>query len=462
MPGDMPDAGSDSGDLAVMAHGEMVVLQGPRDIIDRFVASDPTLSSATPRKPKGPGTTGALSLLTTVLSASRGAGVSGGDAPMLFQLDAAGMEMFTRGGLAEAASGDGWLRLFGHGAEGIAGHGALKPAALPQPQQLMGAQLALVTLALTSAIQDVQAAVERVEDKVDVIRTLLESEREGDIIGAHRSLSRRAEQLDFTGTLTDADWHAIDDMGVMIEQQIERLRSFVRTRLTAAEEARRRIDGRVEAVDLVKQLTDTLALLVVAQDSLFLFQQLRLTRIRDTQPDQLRAAQTEALSLLDQHRADDQDLLRRAREVVAERASVDPLEIHRFRSVRSLVDTVAEVDGQLAWFAGERTLDHSEIGPVAEPGLGDAVAAAKERGGALVDGTRDLAGRALARRKASANALEAGDQPTALTAGETTGDDAEPAKGSAGDEDPPGRTSRLRRGAGQMLSKARRAETSDE
>lgn len=173
----------------------------------------------------------------------------------MFQLDAAGQALYESGALCPV--GDGFHRRFGRAADGtITGHGALQPLAVV-PQQAMAVQLAFVTLALTAAIKEVQEAVERVEEKVALLRDLLEANRDGEIIGANRALRRRAEHVGFDGTMSDTDWHSIEDRGVEVEQQIERLRSFIRKRLAAAEDEGRKISGRLEAVDHARDVSET-------------------------------------------------------------------------------------------------------------------------------------------------------------------------------------------------------------
>ena len=204
--------------------------------------------------------------------------------------------MFEAGTLASAKGGEG-LRLFSRGADGlISGQGAIKPL-LMAPQQVLTAQMALTTIALTAAIKDVQAAVERVEDKVDLLRDLIDSQRVGEILGSNRALARRADKVGYGGQISDTDWQAIDGTGVEVEQQIETLRSFIRKRLKSAETKGMQISGRRDAIDDAKELSEALALLVVAQDSLFTYQELRIQRIRATEPHQLESALEEANEL---------------------------------------------------------------------------------------------------------------------------------------------------------------------
>ena len=380
-----PDPADRADDVAVLEHHGMVMLQGSQNAVQRFIESESALVTAKPIAVSTSTVVGALAELAETLGTP-------GTHQQLFQLDAVGTKMFEAGSLASAKGGDG-LRLFSRGADGlISGHGAIKPL-LMAPQQVLTAQMALTTIALTAAIKDVQAAVERVEDKVDLFRDLIDSQRVGEILGSNRALARRAEKVGYGGQISETDWQAIDGTGVEVEQQIEALRSFIRKRLRSAETKGMQISGRRAAIDDAKELSDALALLVVAQDSLFTYQELRIQRIRATEAHQLESALEEANELIQQHRSEDEDLLGRVSRVVGERASVRALEIHRFITARKLVRTVDEVDDMLSEFATNRSLFYEALPDPEIPGIGDAVAEVRSRGGEVVGTSRRAAGR---------------------------------------------------------------------
>lgn len=393
--------------VAVLEHCGVVVLDGPQHLVDRLIAEDPALCARVATAPADSNAGGALALLSALVGGTGGQQV-------MFQLDHVGLAMFQQGSLAP--TGDGFFRAFGRAADGtISGHAALKPLAV-SPQQVLSAQMALTTLALTAAIKDVQAAVERVEANVEVLRALLDADRIGEIIGVHLSLTRRAEELGFDGSLSDVDWNAIDDVGIQVEQRIESLRSYVRKRLASAEDEGMRIAGRVDALEHVRELSETLSLLVVAQDNLFLFQQLRLARIRDTQPDRLDRATIEAQSLLAEHRRADQDLLERVRDVLVERVSVKALEIHRFMSARAVGTAAGEVDAMLRWFADQRSLRHDPVPVPPVPGMSDAWIEARGQGAVLARGTRRAIGGATSRVRRR-NLERGGEKPGVVGTG---------------------------------------------
>lgn len=385
------DVGDETEDaVTVFRSAEIVVFDGPQDVVDRLVAGDPALRSTSPVSSTTKTAMGAIAALGPVLQAAAAVRGSSATGPTLFRLDPVGQAMFDAGTLAP--KGDGMFRLFGRAADGtFSGHGAITPVTMA-PQQLVTAQLAIATVALTAAIKEVQAAVERVESKVDLLRDLLDADRDGEILGANRSLRRRAAQLGYEQAMSDADWHAIDDIGIGVEQQIERLRSFVRKRVQAAEDEGTRITGRLNAIEHARDVAATLALLVVAQDSLFLFQQMRVLRIRTTEPEFAVAAADEARALLQEHATEDADLIDRLRTLVADRVPVEALEVVRFRTASEIARISPEVDETLSWFADQRGLRYEPIEFEPLPGAADVVDEVKERGAAIAAGGRRVIG----------------------------------------------------------------------
>lgn len=447
VPAGQPGDATDVASAVVLSQQGLVVLQGSSDIVERLIENDFALARTKPTETSRPVASGALAHLGDLAELVG----SSGTTQQVFQLDQAGMDMFNNGELASA--GDGLMRAFGQGADGkITGHAALQQVDF-NPQQLLSAQMAMTTVALTAAIKEVQDAVERVEDKVDYLKDLLDSERVGQVLGIHKALARRAEHIGFDGSLGDADWHAIDGVGVQVEQQIEALRSFVRKRLTSAEQQGRDISDRRDALDDVRELSEALALLIVAQDNLFLFQQLRLTRIRDTEPHRLENAMAEAHTLLAGHKDDDERMVQRARQVVADRVTVRALEIHRHLSARAVVRTSADVDEMLDWFAEERSLQYDTISIPPIPGVSEAVTELRGHGGRALaggsgaakgvsrwvnDGVRSTISRG--RNVDNADAAEASAELQTSPPGEV-----ESPRSSEGDEAPGSRLARVRR-----------------
>lgn len=389
----------------VIEQGGLVILDGPPDLVAELISTEPVLRDAAQLSVSGGASAGAMAQIAGLLESTNADQVA-------FQLNDKGMEMFRQGTLS--STGDGWVRAFGRAADGtISGHAAIKPLLLA-PQQVLTAQLAITTVALTAAIREVQEAVERVERKVDVLKDLIEAELVGSILGAHRSLHRRAQQVGFSGAMSDTDWYAIDSLGVEVEQQIEVVRSFVRKRLQAATDEGMRIADRRDAITYIEDLAETLKLLVVAQDSLFLFQQLRLVRIRDREPLLLPAALAEATELLEGQKREDVELLDAVRAIVSGRVEIKALEIHRFMSAKAVVASAGSVDDSLASFSSQRSLSYDPIHIPPVPQVAAAIEELRDRGSSLAGDAKHLAS-ALVRRSRGPDesALPAGTVPAA-------------------------------------------------
>lgn len=95
------------------------------------------------------------------------------------------------------------------------------------PEQALALQSAAVSLALRSAIADVQAAVERVEDKIEDVQRHLRAQLNGDVLGTLRHLERVATSTQRRGILLEADWDSVAGVHVDISRNLERLRNFV-------------------------------------------------------------------------------------------------------------------------------------------------------------------------------------------------------------------------------------------
>lgn len=84
------------------------------------------------------------------------------------------------------------------------------------PQQALALQTAAVQLALRAAIAEVQAAVERVEGKVDDVLGLLRAERAGDVLGTKRMLDPLVDRARREGRVSTTDWSAVAALGADI------------------------------------------------------------------------------------------------------------------------------------------------------------------------------------------------------------------------------------------------------
>lgn len=235
-----------------------------------------------------------------------------------------------------------------------------------------------------------------------------------------------------------------------------RSRTYVRKRVAAAEDQGRKISGRLDAVEIAKDVSETLALLIVAQDSLFLFQQLRVLRIMDTEPEHARAAIDESRALLDQHFTEDADLVDRLRTLVAERVEVQALEMLHFVAAGTIVRLAPQVDESLAWFASQRGVPYEAIVVPDLPTAAEVVDEARARSAAIAsEGKRIFGG--LTDRVRNRGDDESGSE---LQPGQAT--PALPAETGTPETDDPDRVmSRVARLRAQAVSRLHREDDAD-
>jgi hypothetical protein len=155
------------------------------------------------------------------------------------------------------------------------------------PARMMSLQMVAVQLALKTAIAEVEESVQRVEGKVEEVLRLAHANRSGDVLGDRVTIDRMVAYLDRHGGFSDADWDSIAGVGPALNRTVEQLRHHADRTLRSFDSTRPiqdRADFIVKAVE-ADQLGETLSLLVVAQESLFKWQRLRLARVEATQTE---------------------------------------------------------------------------------------------------------------------------------------------------------------------------------
>ena len=188
--------------------------------------------------------------------------------------------------------------------------------------------------ALRGAVASVEAAVVRLEGDdvapgtVDRVLDLAGAPRAGDIVATHNALTRAASIVDHTGDLPDRDWSPIAEAGLVFAGTVTRLRDHVSSSLDDLG-----FDATVgEHVELLQKvaveeaLGETLQLLVIVEDCLFLWHRLHLARARE---EDMSGALASARQALADHFTQDAALLRRARAALARFAEGTPIEVVR-------------------------------------------------------------------------------------------------------------------------------------
>ena len=259
-------------------------------------------------------------------------------------------------------------------------------------EQALSLQTMMATVALRAAIQQVQNAIERVESKVDDLVALTKAEAIADVLGYHRVLAGYVNSMDRTGTLPSVDWDTVAGLGAELVKGIEKLRLYVRLRvnnLVHTQGAKRRASGLHELVD-ESRLGEVLQLLVVAEDSHYLWQRLRIERSRTSDPDHVGEIIESARRLLREDLKADRDLILGLQEWLVEYGSLKPLEIHRVLSRNKLETDVPRVRQELDEFIEARRLQVASWPDLERPTLQDAQAEVRRRAIQARDGVREL------------------------------------------------------------------------
>lgn len=261
------------------------------------------------------------------------------------------------------------------------------------PSRALSLQLLAVQIALSTSIASVEDAVVRVEGKVDRVLALVEASQTGDVVGHYATVNRLVTNLDDRGVLPTADWESVAGLGPLLVVTVEKLRDHVKRTLAgfdATQPVRDRADYLRRAVE-DNRLGETLQLLVIAEQSLYLWQRLRIARVRATEPEHLSVVLDDARELLADYLDRDGELLVHARTELSNYADMRPLDGIYWGATHNLKHDIAKLKNDLDSFAEARGsqvmgwVDHDR------PTVGDAVAEL----GTRVASAGDVAGRAI-------------------------------------------------------------------
>lgn len=254
-----------------------------------------------------------------------------------------------------------------------------------------------VRMAIADATATVVAAVEQVGDTADEVLRLAGAQRAGDVLGHHRLLRRRVEALDAGAELGDTGWSAVAGLGPVLEVGVERLRHYAE-RLAADLPSGVKADERADRLRRVVEtgrLGEVLRLLVIAEQSLYLWQRLRIERVRATEPHLLEQAVADAHATLVEHLRSDGELVAVLRVALPEYGTLQALEYHRVFSGRRLQGLVAALQNDLDAFVTARGMQAEGWAPLTAPTARDAVRAARDAALGTGRAARALGGRAF-------------------------------------------------------------------
>ena len=246
---------------------------------------------------------------------------------------------------------------------------------------MMSLQMVAVQLALKTAIAEVEESVQRVEGKVEEVLRLAHANRSGDVLGDRVTIDRMVAYLDRHGSFSDADWDSIAGIGPALNRTVEQLRHHADRTLRSFDPTRPiqdRADFIVKAVE-GDQLGETLSLLVVAQESLFKWQRLRLARVEATQPEHLQQVLDDARDLLARQLVEDDALFQRAKEILEAVARTEAIDGFRFWSVQGLQRDLPLLRADLDRFAKARRAHMQEWQDFKAPTPMEAASAALDR-----------------------------------------------------------------------------------
>jgi hypothetical protein len=276
-------------------------------------------------------------------------------------------------------------------------------------EQALAVQTAAVSLALRSAIADVQAAVERVEEKVSDIQRRIGAREIGDVVGIYRKLDRLVAATTARGHLLDADWDSIAGAGLDLERALEAMRVYVSDTVGDIE-ASASLPKRESAIKRLadpKRVAGTLRLILVAEQALHLWEYLRIERVRRTDPEHVGSALDEARQSMKAQHARDEELVAQTTEAIAMFRTVGPLEVHHFLAIQDMRKASNRALDELDAFATATRAPHPDVTrTIARPKLSETRAEAKLQAIVAKDGVLDVtqtAGRATARRAKQAS-----------------------------------------------------------
>ncbi len=272
---------------------------------------------------------------------------------------------------------DGYFRMMTRGGDGLFLQQLQWAPAQIAPPQMAAVQLIATQMALKAAIANVEEAVRRVEGKVESILDLAQASRAGDVLGTHLSIRRATDFLDEHGVLPDTDWDAVAGLGPALNVTVEQLRNHV-SRVLDSFDSTLSVQKRAAKLGAAvedKQLGETLSLLVVAEDSLYRWQLLRLARVGEKEPQHRQRVIDDLNELIRHQLVEDGKLYRQAKDLLDDFAKPDPIEGFRIFSVRELAKHRSHLRDELDRFAQARRHQVEEWSNVDTPSVLDAAAA---------------------------------------------------------------------------------------
>ena len=304
-------------DLVLVEGAEGILAIGPSDALQEWQASEGVARATLMTRPD-----------------NRILGLAGDLLPGVLQASA----VFLPGTAAKTSSAE--LRRVTRGADGrYTSNTLVNPlelAVLASSPELIIVQAAIQ--AVTQELGEIRETLDEVKEGVDELLRAADAERLGDVYGRHRILVRMVTELQKGHVLTTTDWDAIASQGPILEVGTEKLRRYLLTQLDglSAEDSPR--DRAKELKRLVDRgrVGNLLKLLVTAQESLAMYQRVRLERVIDREPEALEQTLSSISRILDENLRLDTDLAEEFRRVLNQAAVLHPSEGFDLFTRRSL------------------------------------------------------------------------------------------------------------------------------
>ena len=265
------------------------------------------------------------------------------------------------------------------------------------PTQALSLQLLAVQVALEVAIASVNESIARVEGKVEQVLVLAQASRVGDVVGHFTTLDRLVTTLDEHGALPTADWESVAGLRPTLSVTIERLREHVKRTLTGFD-ATRPVQDRADYLRRAieeNRLGESLHLLVVSEQSFYLWQRLRIARVQATEPQHLQMVLDDARTVLAEHFERDGELLLHARSELSHFAKMHRLDGFRWGATHNLKHDIVKLKDDLDDFAQARGSQVMGWTEHESPSVVDALAEVGSRAASAGGAVAGAAGKAI-------------------------------------------------------------------
>jgi hypothetical protein len=255
------------------------------------------------------------------------------------------------------ATKDGNFRSYVKKGIEFAGNLDWKPVDLG-PEQALSMQAAAGQLALRAAIKEVTVALERIEGKVDKLAALAEAERLGAVVADRATLQPLVDRVRSSGHLSSTDWATVASLGPWIARDIETLRAYVLRQLKDVKNSSLVRSRAGEAEELTDRLlSESVALLIVAEQNYALWQELRLAHAVNHEPTATATVTSDIRQQLAALTQADQSLVDILQDVADRLSSPTGYEGLAPLQKRRLHKHVGQLDEMNRWFCEQRHLD---------------------------------------------------------------------------------------------------------